>query len=140
MDSKQFREAAKQLVDYICDYHDNIRDRDVLPAVQPYFLEKQMPGSAPENGEPWTSVFNDIEKLIMPGVSKTYFLVTCHGLGYFSWQQIAMQFAHVHVMDYSKTSQRLYETKQRHLWDLRFSPLLQCNYVNNFKELHKQYR
>lgn len=70
MDSKQFREAAKQLVDYVCDYLDNIRDRPVLPSVEPFYLEKQLPDSAPEDGEPWESVFNDIEKLIMPGVSK----------------------------------------------------------------------
>ncbi|XP_025017718.1 aromatic-L-amino-acid decarboxylase [Tetranychus urticae] len=69
MDSKQFREAAKQLVDYVCDYLDNIRDRPVLPSVEPFYLEKQLPDSAPEDGEPWESVFNDIEKLIMPGMT-----------------------------------------------------------------------
>ncbi|XP_053206409.1 aromatic-L-amino-acid decarboxylase-like [Panonychus citri] len=69
MDSNQFREASKQLVDYVCDYLDNIRDRPVLPSVEPFYLEKLLPDSAPEQGETWPEIFKDIEKLIMPGMT-----------------------------------------------------------------------
>lgn len=68
MDSNQFRVAGKQMVDLIADYLDNIRDRSVLPSVQPFYINSVVPSEAPEDGEPWQDVFKDIEKVIMPGV------------------------------------------------------------------------
>lgn len=57
------------MVDIIADYLDNIRDRPVLPSVQPFYINDVVPPEAPEDGEPWRDVFNDIEKVVMPGVS-----------------------------------------------------------------------
>ena len=69
MDANEFRSAAKQLVDYIADYLENIRERPVLPSVQPGYITDLIPDSAPEDGEQWDSIFTDIERVIMPGVS-----------------------------------------------------------------------
>ena len=69
MDSNQFRIAGKQMVDIVADYLDNIRDRPVLPSVQPFYINDVVPPEPPEDGEPWQDVFKDIEKVIMPGVS-----------------------------------------------------------------------
>lgn len=69
MDVEEFRVAAKQLVDYIADYLENIRDRPVLPSVEPFYIRSLIPEEAPEEGEPWSNVFKDIERVIMPGVS-----------------------------------------------------------------------
>lgn len=69
MDAEQFRVAAKQMVDYIADYLENIRDRPVLPSVEPFYLRQLIPDEAPETGEEWTDIFKDIERVIMPGVS-----------------------------------------------------------------------
>ncbi|RWS10963.1 Aromatic-L-amino-acid decarboxylase-like protein, partial [Dinothrombium tinctorium] len=69
MNSNEFRIAAKQLVDYICDYIDNIRDRPVLPSVQPFYIRDLVPDTAPEDGESWEQVFADIERVIMPGMT-----------------------------------------------------------------------
>ena len=69
MDSKDFREFGKAMVDYIADYIDNIRDREVLPSVTPGYLEKEIPKETPVEGENWKDVFEDVEKLIMPGVT-----------------------------------------------------------------------
>ena len=72
MEANEFRVAAKQLVDYIADYLENIRDRPVLPSVQPGYIKEFIPDLPPEEGETWSSIFNDIEKVIMPGVSHLF--------------------------------------------------------------------
>lgn len=69
MDAAQFRVAGKQLVDYIADYLETIATRPVLPSVEPFYLRDLVPDKAPEDGEPWSNIFSDIERAIMPGVS-----------------------------------------------------------------------
>src|SRR5689334_6043974 len=69
MDASQFRVAGKQLVDYIADYLENIRDRPVLPSVEPFYLRQLIPDEAPEEGQQWSEILKDIERVIMPGVS-----------------------------------------------------------------------
>ena len=56
------------MVDYIADYLENIRDRRVFPDVQPGYMKELMPNAAPEDGESWDKIFQDVETVIMPGV------------------------------------------------------------------------
>ena len=74
MDSKQFREYGKKMVDYIADYYDNIREREVIHNVSPGYLPPLLPDSAPEDPEDWQDIFKDVERVIMPGVSPTAML------------------------------------------------------------------
>ncbi|XP_055387862.1 histidine decarboxylase isoform X2 [Condylostylus longicornis] len=60
---------GKEMVDYIADYLENIRDRRVFPDVKPGYMHNLLPESAPVDGEKWESIFNDIERIIMPGVT-----------------------------------------------------------------------
>lgn len=60
--------SGKEMVDYIADYLENIRSRRVFPDVSPGYMRKLVPDSAPEKGEDWEDIFNDIERVIMPGV------------------------------------------------------------------------
>ena len=69
MDAEQFRRAGYQLIDYITEYLENLRDRDVLPSVQPFYMRNLVPEEAPEEGEKWENIFKDVERVIMPGVS-----------------------------------------------------------------------
>ncbi|KAJ8679478.1 hypothetical protein QAD02_015265 [Eretmocerus hayati] len=69
MDDKQFREFGKAAIDFIADYNENLRDRDVLPSVEPGYLSKLIPKTAPEKPESWKQVLEDVEKFIMPGVT-----------------------------------------------------------------------
>ena len=59
------------MVDYIADYLENIKDRRPLSNVEPGYLSKLIPETAPDNPEKWEDVFGDIERVIMPGVSGT---------------------------------------------------------------------
>ncbi|XP_018570725.1 histidine decarboxylase [Anoplophora glabripennis] len=69
MDGKEFRLKGKEVVDYIVDYLENIRDRRVFPDKKPGFIKDQIPDSAPIEGEKWCDIFKDMESVIMPGVT-----------------------------------------------------------------------
>jgi hypothetical protein len=68
MDAEAFRIRGKQMVDYIANYLETIDERRVLPEVQPGYLRDMLPNRAPAHGEEWSSIMNDIEHAIMPGV------------------------------------------------------------------------
>ncbi|XP_045137004.1 histidine decarboxylase-like isoform X2 [Portunus trituberculatus] len=57
------------MVEYIADYLENIRERRVFPDVKPGYMRDLMPDEAPEQPEPWQNIFNDIERVVMPGVT-----------------------------------------------------------------------
>lgn len=60
---------GKELVDYIANYLESIRDRRVFPDKKPGFLREQIPSSAPVEGEDFTKIFKDFDDIIMPGVT-----------------------------------------------------------------------
>lgn len=62
-------DIGKEMVDYIADYLENIRDRRVFPNVQPGYMRNLLPESAPIEGEEWHRIFEDIERVIMPGIT-----------------------------------------------------------------------
>ncbi|CAF4759777.1 unnamed protein product [Pieris macdunnoughi] len=70
MDSQQFREYGKAAIDFIADFYDNIREKDVLPSVEPGYLIKKLPEDAPEEPEDWKAVFKDFTDNIVPGVTR----------------------------------------------------------------------
>ena len=69
MDSAEFRRCAKELVDYVADYLDRIRERSVLPDVQPGYMRELLPDSAPKEAEHWKTVLQDVERVIMRGMT-----------------------------------------------------------------------
>uniref|UniRef100_A0A182RHD3 Histidine decarboxylase n=1 Tax=Anopheles funestus TaxID=62324 RepID=A0A182RHD3_ANOFN len=69
MDFDEYRQRGKEMVDYIADYLQNIRERRVLPDVQPGYMRSLIPESAPLDGERWENIFADVERVIMPGVT-----------------------------------------------------------------------
>ncbi|XP_063222969.1 histidine decarboxylase-like [Bacillus rossius redtenbacheri] len=71
MDIDEFRKRGKEMVDYIADYWENIRQRRVYPDVKPGYLRKCIPEEAPEKAEPWEKIMEDFEQHIMKGVAHT---------------------------------------------------------------------
>ena len=63
----------KNMVDYVTSYLDTIEHRPVMAQVEPGYIKELVPDHAPEDPEPWSAVFGDIERVIMPGVSKEAF-------------------------------------------------------------------
>lgn len=69
MEAEDFRKCGKELVDLIANYMETIRQRPVLPDVQPGYMQELLPNEAPEKPERWEDVLKDIEKVIMPGMT-----------------------------------------------------------------------
>lgn len=59
---------GREMVDFIADYLTDIRTRRVFPSVKPGYMRPLIDEDAPRHGEPWENIFNDIERVIMPGV------------------------------------------------------------------------
>uniref|UniRef100_T1HAK0 Histidine decarboxylase n=1 Tax=Rhodnius prolixus TaxID=13249 RepID=T1HAK0_RHOPR len=60
---------GKELIDYIADYLENIRERRVFPDVKPGFIRSMIPPHPPLEPESWNSIMDDIENVIMPGMT-----------------------------------------------------------------------
>ncbi|KAF2222686.1 pyridoxal phosphate-dependent transferase [Elsinoe ampelina] len=69
MVSGDFEQRAADVVKDIANYYDTLHDRPVLPSIQPGYLQKLLPTSAPEEPESWSSIRSDIESKIMPGIT-----------------------------------------------------------------------
>uniref|UniRef100_A0A8D8M6G3 Aromatic-L-amino-acid decarboxylase n=2 Tax=Cacopsylla melanoneura TaxID=428564 RepID=A0A8D8M6G3_9HEMI len=68
-DVNEFKDFAKAMVDYVAEYQENIRDRRVLPTVEPGYLRPLIPDTAPATPDTWQEVLADVERVIMPGVT-----------------------------------------------------------------------
>nr|KAF7427226.1 hypothetical protein H0235_006920 [Vespula pensylvanica] len=69
MDVKDFLDFGKASMDFIVNYMETLRDRPVLPNVEPGYLSQLIPEEAPKEAETWQEVFKDIERVIMPGIT-----------------------------------------------------------------------
>ncbi|KAG2352272.1 pyridoxal phosphate-dependent transferase [Suillus spraguei] len=64
-----FRKAGYQAIDRICDYHNSLRDKPVSSQVEPGYLRKALPASAPMEGEDFQLIADDYQKYIIPGLT-----------------------------------------------------------------------
>ncbi|XP_055596100.1 3,4-dihydroxyphenylacetaldehyde synthase-like [Uranotaenia lowii] len=69
MDVNEFREFGKAAIDFIADYFETIRERDVLPSVEPGYLHDLLPSDMPERGEDWKASMEKFQKFILPGIT-----------------------------------------------------------------------
>lgn len=69
MDPDGFKDFAKEMTEYIVNYLENIRDRQVLPTVTPGYMKPLLPTEAPQSPQHWKEIMADIEKIIMPGIT-----------------------------------------------------------------------
>jgi aromatic-L-amino-acid/L-tryptophan decarboxylase len=69
MPGEEFRKHGYAIVDWIADYFDQIENRPVLSQIEPGSLAANLPSSAPETGEVFEEIFDDVEKLILPAVT-----------------------------------------------------------------------
>lgn len=69
MNNDEFRRYGHQVVDWMADYLENIRDYPVLPAMQPGDLVDRLPAFAPELGESMDDILEDFEQSIVPALT-----------------------------------------------------------------------
>ncbi|XP_038063290.1 aromatic-L-amino-acid decarboxylase-like isoform X1 [Patiria miniata] len=69
MEGDEFRRAAGEVADFIVDYLKGVKDRPVLPSVEPGYLHKLLPANAPQQPEAWQDIMTDIQDKILPGMT-----------------------------------------------------------------------
>ena len=53
MTPEQFRQYGKLVVDWVADYYESVESLPVLSNVNPGQIQKSLPSSPPEHGEPF---------------------------------------------------------------------------------------
>jgi aromatic-L-amino-acid/L-tryptophan decarboxylase len=69
MTAEQFRRHGKQVVDWIADYYERIESLPVLSQVRPGEVREALPKHPPLRGEGFESMLNDMDKIVLPGVT-----------------------------------------------------------------------
>jgi aromatic-L-amino-acid decarboxylase len=69
MNPDEFRKHGYAVVDWVAEYLAQPERYPVLPRMQPGDLRKALPGSAPEEGEPFDRIFADFERQIVPALT-----------------------------------------------------------------------
>ena len=69
MTPEKFRQYGHQLIDLIADYRQTVGERPVMAQVEPGYLKAALPDTAPRQGEPFEAILDDVNRLVMPGLS-----------------------------------------------------------------------
>ncbi len=69
METKDFRQEAHRLVDWMADYMEKVGQYEVKPSIRPGDIKKQLPSSAPDEGEDFSRIFEDFNSIIVPGMT-----------------------------------------------------------------------
>ena len=69
MNPEDFRRHGHQLVDWMADYMQKVGELPVTPAVQPGAILRQLPSSAPTQGEAFERLLQDFTSIIVPGMT-----------------------------------------------------------------------
>ena len=69
MTPDEFREAGYRVIDWVADYLDRVEDYPVLSEVKPGAIRQQLPSHAPVQGESVEAMLQDLEKILLPGIT-----------------------------------------------------------------------
>ncbi len=69
MNPEEFRRQGHRLIDFIADYRARIADRPVMSQVEPGAVRAQLPAMPPARPESFDAIFQDLERVILPGLS-----------------------------------------------------------------------
>jgi aromatic-L-amino-acid decarboxylase len=69
MNNQEFRKYAHQVADWMADFIENIEERPVKSLVQPGDIFSQLPDSPPIKGESMESIIDDVNRIILPGIT-----------------------------------------------------------------------
>ena len=69
MSPEEFRRAGYQAIDWVTEYHERIEDFPVLSEVAPGWVRSQLPPEPPEQGEDFSDVLADLDRIVVPGLT-----------------------------------------------------------------------
>jgi aromatic-L-amino-acid decarboxylase len=69
MSAEEFRRHGHEVIDWITDYWEGVAAGPVLAQVQPGEVTAQLPTAAPDQAESFDAVLQDLDRIIMPGIT-----------------------------------------------------------------------
>ncbi|GAU29952.1 hypothetical protein TSUD_360670 [Trifolium subterraneum] len=69
LDLEEFKRQGYMMIDFLTDYYKNIENYPVLSTVEPGYLTKRLPSSAPFQPESIESILEDVQQHIIPGLT-----------------------------------------------------------------------
>jgi aromatic-L-amino-acid decarboxylase len=69
MNKNEFRKHAHIMVDWMADYLENVETYPVKSPVHPKEILQKLQENPPERGEPFEKIFDDFQKVILPGIT-----------------------------------------------------------------------
>src|SRR4051812_3281679 len=69
MTPDEFRQHGHEVVDWIADYWSRIESLPVRSQVSPGDVRAALPPRAPEQGEPFSAVLADLDRVVLPGIT-----------------------------------------------------------------------
>ncbi|XP_057454757.1 tyrosine decarboxylase 1-like [Lotus japonicus] len=69
LDPEEFKRQGYMMIDFLADYYRNINSYPVLSNVEPGYLQKRLPTSAPSHPESVESILEDVQQHILPGIT-----------------------------------------------------------------------
>lgn len=69
LDPEEFRRQGHMMVDFLADYFHNIQNYPVRSQVEPGYLTKILPDSAPYHPESIEEILEDVKRNIFPGLT-----------------------------------------------------------------------
>ena len=69
MTPEEFRRQGHAIVDWIADYRNRVASLPVMATVEPGALRAALPAEPPEEGEPFESVIEDLDRLVVPALT-----------------------------------------------------------------------
>ena len=88
MDPAAFRETGHRLVEWIADYLEHSDRHPVLSRSRPGDIRRALPSAAPDSGEGFAQILEDVDRIILPGVTHwnhpgffAYFAISGSGPG-----------------------------------------------------------
>lgn len=69
MDRDQFRKWAHRAADWSADYLETVADKPVRAQTAPGEIAAQLAKSPPEDGEEMSAIFDDVDNILMPGMT-----------------------------------------------------------------------
>src|SRR5688572_6326070 len=69
MTGQDFRRYGKEIIDWIADYYERVESFPVLSQVKPGDIRAALPPSAPAQGDAFGAILQDVETLILPGIT-----------------------------------------------------------------------
>jgi aromatic-L-amino-acid decarboxylase len=69
MTPEEMRRLGHEIVDFVADYRARVEERPVMSTVEPGSIRAALPVAPPGEPEPFSAVMEDLERIILPGLS-----------------------------------------------------------------------